>query len=642
MARFRQQTPAQGATDRASPMAEFLETNGLGGYSSSTLCGARTSPSQGLVVVAKEPPANRYVLLNGFDVRAAAGDGMEALPLCSHRMQAGRLEPDARDRLLCCDLKPWPILRYDLGAGREMELECIARHGAQQFVFCWQLTVSDVPVTLTIRPLLSGRPVDSTRLANPRLNLRPRLLSSRQFVWSFRAGAPDLTLLCDGIYQPDPKWITGFTYEDQTTEDLASPCEFTWLLQPREKAHIIASAQNEVFDDPHTHDFVAQLADKTRKAERTRRRLFRSEIDRAADQYVVSGERGATVLSGYPQGGERGADALIFVRGVALSPGRLHVASAILATWRTRLAAGLLPCALSEQRRVPSYGKPAASLWYIIAAYEYIRASYRHGRIIPPGERESLETSIETILQNLTDRRHRHLFVDDDSLLAEVDGVSGGTVRKRASTQALWIAALRIGDRLGSGRAAYSSRAGLYETARSEFIRAFWNSRQGCLYSEIFIPPGGSRQRPEAPDLDQILAVGGLPIICVEEDQASLMVEALEPCFPCRERLPFSSTIPWQFGPFIEAWFRVHHRDPEAKSLVLSNFIAPWQRQLRCGFRAFAPGSGCASGTEHALEDSSRFAAVETAELLRILHLPELISGSDPFDDALGGPLFYD
>ena len=55
----------QGSED--SFAREWLETNGLGGWSSSTVSGAHTRRYHGLLVVATCPPVGRVVLLSRLD-----------------------------------------------------------------------------------------------------------------------------------------------------------------------------------------------------------------------------------------------------------------------------------------------------------------------------------------------------------------------------------------------------------------------------------------------------------------------------------------------------------------------------------------------------------------------------------------------
>ena len=59
--------------------AEWLCTNGLGGYASGTVAGVNTRKYHGLLVVAAKPPVQRYVVLSRVEERLvmgnAAGEG---------------------------------------------------------------------------------------------------------------------------------------------------------------------------------------------------------------------------------------------------------------------------------------------------------------------------------------------------------------------------------------------------------------------------------------------------------------------------------------------------------------------------------------------------------------------------------------
>ena len=47
--------------------AEWLETDGLGGFASGTVSGIRTRRYHALLLAATTPPTGRMVLVNGFD-----------------------------------------------------------------------------------------------------------------------------------------------------------------------------------------------------------------------------------------------------------------------------------------------------------------------------------------------------------------------------------------------------------------------------------------------------------------------------------------------------------------------------------------------------------------------------------------------
>src|SRR5213083_1067847 len=53
---------------------EWLETNGLGGFASSTAIGLNTRRYHGLLVAATKPPVGRMVLLSKFEETVVIGD----------------------------------------------------------------------------------------------------------------------------------------------------------------------------------------------------------------------------------------------------------------------------------------------------------------------------------------------------------------------------------------------------------------------------------------------------------------------------------------------------------------------------------------------------------------------------------------
>jgi predicted glycogen debranching enzyme len=61
MIQFKQETCGDLET---APRREWLETNGLGGFASSTIIGLNTRRYHGLLVAATKPPVGRLVLLS--------------------------------------------------------------------------------------------------------------------------------------------------------------------------------------------------------------------------------------------------------------------------------------------------------------------------------------------------------------------------------------------------------------------------------------------------------------------------------------------------------------------------------------------------------------------------------------------------
>ena len=98
-----------------SSSAEWLETDGLGGFASGTVDGIRTRRYHALLLVATTPPTGRMVLVSGCDVTAQVA-GVQ-YPISSQRYAPDVVHPDGFERLENFCHRPWPKWRYRLENG---------------------------------------------------------------------------------------------------------------------------------------------------------------------------------------------------------------------------------------------------------------------------------------------------------------------------------------------------------------------------------------------------------------------------------------------------------------------------------------------------------------------------------------------
>lgn len=607
----------------------WLETDGLGGYACGSVSGVCGHRSQSLFTAAKNPPLERYLLLNGLEVRLTTEDG-EEYPLTSHRFgSSGKINPDGRDHIRAFRSRPWPQWQYQTGNGLSIEHEFFMRHGSPLAVASWKLHTPRAGVRLHVRPLLSGRRIDQLQKSTSHYRFQPEI-RQRLFVWEPYDDVPALAMLCDGEFAYAPDWRIAFTYQQDMTpngparEDLAIPGEFVWDLS-RGRAHLAIGvdgsfqANNLPISDPRT------TVQTLRKAETTRRRLFRNPLELAADSYLVTRKRDDSlhVMASYPLGSQRLTDALIGLRGICLSPGRLGVAEQVLMGLQNDFCGGLLPSVFSEfaSGEIGNYDSPDASLWYVVGAYDFIRACRRQEREIPPAVAESLDSNISGIIEELERGNTYGMVVDDEGLLRRYPAFTSRDAASprlfNVATQALWLNALWIAGRSDPARRAQ------FEDATDSFINRFWFEEGGYLYDEF---PADQETSGTTIRARQILAVGGLPRGLLDEARASLLVELVEDVLwtPRGLRMyrpeegapvPLSS---WLTGPFVEAWFRVHRHETTVFDEIKERFIVPWEGLLKEG------------GLNHLGEISNDpeipeipFHAPATAELLRILHLPD-------------------
>src|SRR5690242_2770371 len=96
---------------------EWLETNGIGGFASSSINGINTRRYHGLLVAATKPPVGRFVLLSKFEETLRVGN--QAFDLSANRYP-GVLYPQGFRYLKEFRLDPFPIFTYEID-GIEIE-----------------------------------------------------------------------------------------------------------------------------------------------------------------------------------------------------------------------------------------------------------------------------------------------------------------------------------------------------------------------------------------------------------------------------------------------------------------------------------------------------------------------------------------
>jgi predicted glycogen debranching enzyme len=137
------------------PRVEWLETDGLGGFASGTISGVRTRRYHALLLVARRPPTDRMVLVNGFDAWLDTAGG--SFPLSSQAYARDTVSPDGATHIASFAREPWPHWTFALPDGTRVEQELVVPHDASAVAIAWRLAGATHPATLRVRPFLSGR-----------------------------------------------------------------------------------------------------------------------------------------------------------------------------------------------------------------------------------------------------------------------------------------------------------------------------------------------------------------------------------------------------------------------------------------------------------------------------------------------------
>jgi predicted glycogen debranching enzyme len=597
---------------------EWLETDGLGGFASGTASGIRTRRYHGLLLSAVTPPTQRYMLVNGVEVSVKTDDGVFALS--TQRYEGDVVQPEGYRFIEHFDAEPWPTWRFKLPDGTRIEQELFLCHGEPTLAICWRL-VGDVrgAVSLSVRPLVSGRDYHALHHENPNFRFEAEQIDD-QVRWQPYPGAAELPAVVahsNGRYAHGPLWYRQFLYQEErqrgfdATEDLASPGAFTYDLSDQDAVLILSTSSTGSSD--RSSKSALQRAKSLRLAESRRRLAFPSPLHRAADQYIVKRGEGRSIIAGYPWFADWGRDTFVSIRGLCIASRRFADAADILLAWSQHVSRGMLPNRFPDRGREPEYNSVDASLWYVVAVLEFLKAAENAGHFVPGSHRNKLLRAVQEILHGYAVGTRHGIGLDSDGLIAAgepgvqltwMDARVGDRVitprwGKPVEVQALWLNALALASEI----LPEWESVGVHGAA--SFRQKFWNRKTGCLYDTI-----DCNGEPGAVDTscrpNQIFAVGGLPLVLLESSQARSVVDAVEsrlwtplgirslsPHEPGyaeryiggpaeRDAVYHQGTVwPWLAGPFVEAWVRVRGMSADAKRVARKRFIEPLRAQLQ-------------------------------------------------------------
>ncbi|HZF09990.1 MAG TPA: amylo-alpha-1,6-glucosidase [Thermoanaerobaculia bacterium] len=574
---------------------EWLETDGLGGWASSTVSSAHTRRYHGLLVAATEPPVGRKVLLSRLEETLHVGT--DVFPLAANQFP-GVVHPQGFEHLASFRRDLFPVFTFEAGGAR-IEKTIAAIAGEPTILILYEVLEAPGPIVLELRPFYAGRDYHALVHANDAVH---RAGSFAGGVLRYRSydGLPEVFLSVPGSeYQVSPDWYYNFEYARESErgldsrEDLFTPGSFTVTLAPGARLGVFASTT-----DPAGRDPFALLAQ-----ERTRREhLLAPFADAdtlcctlvlAADQFLVrrqsrgGGEALWTVVAGYPWFTDWGRDTMIALPGLCLTTGRHAEARGILRTFAGAVDQGMLPNRFPDQGEAPEYNTADASLWYFVAVHLYLEATGDQalGRELLPVLRE---------IHTWHERGTRHgIHEDGDGLLSAGEPgwqltwmdarVEGREVTPRSGKpveiEALWANALAIlaglERRLGEASEAVRLDAKA-QRARQRFGEIFWNEAGGFLYDGI---DGETRDASLRPN--QLLALSlPFPLLAGERAESVLRIveqklltpvglRTLAPDDPryhprCegspaeRDGAYHQGTVwPWLLGPYLTALVRV-------------------------------------------------------------------------------------
>jgi predicted glycogen debranching enzyme len=608
---------------------EWLVTNGLGGYASGSLAGVITRGFHGYLVAALPTPLGRILLLNDLIEKVEIPDEL-SIQLSGEERVNAPLKAQGAEFLEEFRLGDGiPVWTFRFGEV-SIEKRVIMVH-RQNTVHVNYRMISGTKLNLTLRPSVNFRPHEAP-VNTPIAGNYTFTVIEDSFEISSQTTIPPLRLMLHGKDKSLTMDRTRFqevVYRLEESRgypargDLWSPGYFSVVLTPDDPVTLVASAES--------WDSIRAIEPKFAEgAEGVRRKRLlaratavaqegtAAELVLAADQFIIvpegrsdetararaAGDEVRTVIAGYPWFTDWGRDTMISLEGLTLTTGRHAEASFILRTFADYVRRGLIPNMFPEGHDEGLYHTADATLWFFHALARYLSAS--QDPILLPQILQQLDEIIDYHLRG-TDFGI-HVDPNDGLLIQGAEGyqltwmdakVDGWVVTPRrgkaVEINALWYNALcNMRDWLRQeGRHARAAQIAKHAAkCRESFQKRFWFEAGGYLYDVVDGENGDdSSLRPNqifAVSLDfPVLAQDKWPDIlkCIEERLLTPVgLRTLAPeekdykpkyygNLRDRDAAYHQGTVwPWLIGPYIDAWLKVHPKEPSEAMKLLRAF----------------------------------------------------------------------
>jgi len=610
---------------------EWIVTNGLGGYASSTVLNVNTRKYHGLLIAAFNPPVDRHVLLSKMDEEVQINGDNYALSSNEFR---GIVYPDGHKTLRGFSLDPFPTFHYQVSELYVKKEIFMPYMKSATIVHYEILNNLDIAAAIIIYPLVNMRHFYET---TDRYAQRLRFiqdLAPDGVVFETQPSKGYLALFCtDGRYKSGNNvWIERIHFRvddsrgEACTDDSYQPGCFTIELAPREMKDFYLVAVGGP-DREEVLSTRSAICGKSAIGELYRREISRKEsllsrfyeekpgIERrdwlnwlllSADSFIVARKstEKKSIIAGYHWFEDWGRDTLISLPGLALVTGRFEDAEEILLTFKQYCKDGLVPNRFPDRSGdEPVYDSVDATLWYFNAVLQYLKYTGKFDFV-----RKELWDTLQDMVESHMGGTAFGIRMDDDGLLLHgprltwMDvSVSGkpATPRegKAVEIQALWYNALRMMELLAL-RFDEESNAkrhhSIADRAQASFNEKFWRSKDGCLLDAVGRGGGDPTLRPNqiiAAHLDFCMLDGQRRLKVVDTVWKSLWgtyglktlpsddqryIGRYAGDFVQRDMAYHNGTVwAWLLGPFVTAFLKVRDREEYWRRFAFERFLQP-------------------------------------------------------------------
>ena len=524
---------------------DWIITNGLGGFASSTIIGANTRKYHGLLVAPLTPPARRYLILSKIDESIETNGKKYNLytNMCKNYISDGYkyLESFEKDYI--------PTFEYKVDGINIKKAICM-EYGKNTVVILYKIKNNENTSKLILAPIMNFRDFHIVT-TDCKFDVRQEINQNKvKVVINGQSATPIYMNLTQGKYiKHDSDQFNNMYYIEEekrgmsAEENLVVPGRYEIELEPNTEKNItfVCSLEENIEEIKGTDIIKNEIArvDKLIKnsnlSNARNKELIKTYII-ASDNFVVYRPSFAlhTIIAGYPWFLDWGRDSLIAFEGLLLLTNRYEIAKELLLTYIRDIKFGLVPNGYSGYDNRPLYNSVDASLLLFEQVKKFLNYTKDY-EFVKEKIYNSLIKVIDSYIKGI-DYDNNNIWLDEDGLLVSgtehtqntwMDAKVGEhcvTPRngKAVEINAMWYNALKIAEELTQlyGTKEQTKKySNLAEKCKKSFEVKFYNKKRKCLYDVI----GDSKIRP-----NQLFAISlTYPVLEPDSEMAKEMFETV-------------------------------------------------------------------------------------------------------------------